>query len=431
MDYAETRTWLDSLGEFHMAFGLDRVRAVLDRMGSPERAAPAVHIAGTNGKGITAAYTSAILRSAGRRVGLYTSPHLSRPNERIAIDGSPVDDEGFAFSVSAVYDAADSIGVEMTFFEVLTVSAFHAFRQAGVDAMVLETGLGGRLDATNVLAMPAVCAITEISADHEAVLGDTIDAIAAEKAGIVKPSRPLLLGAQDEAARAVILARAGALDAPVAFAGADFAFRDDPADPSRFGIEAGGRRVAGCRVAAFGRGPREAAAMAAAAAWAVDDAIPPEAVARGLADAAWPGRREIVEAGGVRLVLDGAHNPGAARSLASALPPVLGGRPPVVLFASMADKAHGPVLEALAATKPASMITTSVGMARSADPAALATLASGAGIGRVEAIPDARVAFERAAQTARDLDGVLLVTGSLYLVGAVRERLLGAPRRIG
>lgn len=431
MDYAATRTWLDSLGEFHMAFGLDRVRAVLDRMGSPECAAPAVHIAGTNGKGITAAYASGILRAAGRRVGLYTSPHLSRPNERIAIDGRPLDDEGFAVSVSAVYEAAESIGVEMTFFEVLTASAFHAFREAGVDAMVLETGLGGRLDATNVLAAPAVCAVTEIALDHEAVLGDTIEAIAAEKAGIVKPSRPLLLGVRDEAARAVVAGRARALDAPVALAGTDFSWQDDPADPSRFVVAAAGRRVPGCRVAAFGKEPRDAAAMAAAAACALDDAIAPEVIARGLADAVWPGRREIVVADGLRLVLDGAHNPGAARSLAAALPAVLGGRPPVVLFASMADKAHRPVVEALAGMKPAFMIATSVGMARSAEPAALAALGRAAGIGRVEAIVDAREAFARAAQEAREADAVLLVTGSLYLVGAVRERLLGPPGRIG
>src|SRR5580704_14210234 len=185
-----------------MILGLDRVRDALAALGDPHLGLAAVHVAGSNGKGSTSAMVASIARAAGLRAGLYTSPHLCRFAERIGIDGRPIEDAPFERSLAAVLDRCRP---DLTFFESLTVAAFLAFREAAVDVAAIEVGLGGRLDATNVLEAPLATAITSISLEHTAVLGDTLAAIAREKAGILKPGAPVVLGALPaEADRAIV-----------------------------------------------------------------------------------------------------------------------------------------------------------------------------------------------------------------------------------
>lgn len=429
MDYPEARTWLDSLGEFHMEFGLDRVRTVLAELGNPERCAPAIHIAGTNGKGMTCAYASAILRSAGKRVGLYTSPHLSRPNERIAISGFPVDDAAFADALTRVRTAIDVASTKLTYFEAITCAAFVAFREAKVEVMVLEVGLGGRLDATNVVD-PAVCVITHVSLDHTALLGATVDEIAAEKAGIVKPGRPVVVNAAEPAIRRAVDAReAGGRVWTCGVAGevgeSATTLRLPARDEFRwFGVV----RPLSSRCVA-------SAAMAAVAVCLLDPAIGIEAIRFGVPSASWPGRAETLlytpytDPRGVErtIRLDGAHNPAAAATV-SEWPDAPGRGPHVLLLAAMSDKDRLGILRALSAQVPGAVVCTSTGTARSASARLLAEEARSVFGDRVpvEAVEPVDAAFARACEAVSPGAGIV-VTGSLYLVGRVREIVTGGP----
>ena len=433
-----------------MALGLDRVMGALATLGNPERGIPAIHIAGTNGKGATAAFASSILRAAGTRVGLYTSPHLSRPNERIAVDGKPIADADFAAAVSAVHDAAEPIGIDLTFFEVMTAAAFVAFRTAGVEAMVIEVGLGGRLDATNVLD-PAVAVVTSVSLDHVAILGGTVAAIAREKAGIVKAGRPVVIAARDPEAVAAIESAAAAVGAPafvierdarwIASRTGGFAIETSAPAPRLF--------VPDCVIPLAGSHQRDNAVAAALAVRIAFPATEPSAIRRGLGAARWPGRSERLRAGGVEVLLDGAHNPGAARALAAAVREGAGALraqetgahgaqgKPVVLFGAMRDKEAAEVLSALASLDARAVVCVAPapGLARSAPAAEMAVVARASLPGvPVEAAESVESGFTRALSLARDGEGpggMVVVTGSLYLVGRVRESLVGPPEAIG
>ncbi len=412
-----------------MALGLDRVREALGSLGDPQRHAPAIHVAGTNGKGVTCAYASAILRHAGKRVGLYTSPHLSRPNERIAIDGRPIGDDAFASALTAVRDA----NVELTFFEALTCASFVAFRDAGVDAAVLETGLGGRLDATNV-AQPVVTAITSIDLDHTAILGETIEKIAAEKAGIVKPRTPVVIAERKPIAVEVIEARAKEVESTPFLIDRDYRWHGEGRKDPRFTIDSDEPAEIVVRDVVLPGDDlrdhlRDAAATAALAARILEPDLEEDAIREGLADAAWPGRGERLAHRGASVILDGAHNPGAASKLVGVRSSMR--QSPVVVFAAMRDKDVEGVLRVLAGLYPAALVCTTVGLPRS--------MAAGeiAGIARrvwgkhlmVREASDPESALDMAAVLANH--GPVVVTGSLYLVGRVRERLAGPPERLG
>ena len=265
--------------------GLDRVRLALEHLGGPERRVPAIHIAGTNGKGSVAAMTEAILRRAGLRTGLFTSPHLVRFTERIRIDGADIDGDHLALLDEAVAGTA----VPLTYFEVATLLAFLAFAEARVDLAILETGLGGRLDATSVCA-PLACAITSIAFDHEAILGDTLAQIAREKAGICKAGVPLFLGRLPPEADARVAESAAAAGAPVHRIGVDF-----PEAPGRPALP-GAHQQANAAIAA---------ALAGAAALALGRPLAVADVVAGLAEVRWPGRLERVAED---VLLDCAHN---------------------------------------------------------------------------------------------------------------------------
>jgi dihydrofolate synthase/folylpolyglutamate synthase len=407
---------------FGIKFGLGTMRALVAEMGHPERAYPTLLVAGTNGKGSVAAYCDAILRASGFRTGRYTSPHLVRVNERIAVDGHAIADRDFAFAVRAVRDAAERLvrrGVletHPTFFEVLTAAAFAHFRRRAVDVAVLEVGLGGRLDATNVVD-PVASAIVSIDFDHEVYLGRTLAAIAGEKAGVMRAGRPTVVGPLPGEARRAVLAQARVSGARVVEAGrgARFAGPFDLRTPSaRY---AGLRPLPGAHqrdnllvaIRLLEEAKREGLS--------VDLRKVPAAVAR----TRWPGRLERV-AGDPPLVLDGAHNPAGARALAAHLAQ---GPPFVLVFAAMADKdVRGLARELFPlATE---IVLTRPRVSRAATPDELARRSGRLGA-RAHREPSVARALRLARRLARARGAVVVVAGSLYLVGAVMQ--LRAARR--
>jgi dihydrofolate synthase/folylpolyglutamate synthase len=422
-----------------MALGLDRTREACRALGDPQDALRTLHVAGTNGKGSVSAMLEAIARASGLRVGLYTSPHLSRFAERIQLGGAPIDDVAFASALGRVLaDAPD----DLTFFETLTLSAFVAFREASVDVAVLEVGLGGRLDSTNVVPPPLATCVTSITEglggrylEHGALLGDTPAAIAREKAGIFKPGVPAVLGPLGAAAHAACVEVAREVGAPVwaieldrdrstvaneGVARVDAAWRDGRVHvelADRAG-EAPARYVA--RPPLPGAHQRANAAVALAMAHLARGplGLSREAIARGLESARWPGRLERVERGGIDVWLDCAHNLEGTRALVEALPELgLAPSHTVLVYGALADKAFEPSLALLAPHARDRIYASPEGRA----PAPLEALRA---IAEGEAVGDPVRAIERALASARPGDAVV-VTGSLYLVGAIRAHLLG------
>ncbi|GAO05073.1 folylpolyglutamate synthase/dihydrofolate synthase family protein [Anaeromyxobacter sp. PSR-1] len=401
----DPHAYLSSLQPLAMRFGLERMERALDALGHPERGYRVLHVGGTNGKGSTCAMAAAALREAGLRTGLYTSPHLVRFNERIQVDGVEISDAALAATLEAVRRAcpwheAGGEGDRLTYFEVATLAGLLHLAAERVDAAVIEVGLGGRFDATNAIR-PAVTAIARIGLDHTQLLGDTVERVAFEKAGIFKPGVPAVVhAAQPAGALEVLRAEAARRGAPFVVAGEAW---DGP-------------------VALRGPHQRANAALAAAALRALAGAgvaVPEDAIARGIAGARWPGRLE--ELGGV--LLDGAHNPQGAAALAAALPALHPGRPVELVFGVLADKDHAGMLAALApAVRRLHLVTPPSPRARPA--AELRALAEAHGVaadvhgGLAEAIACARAAAGEG--------GVVGVAGSLYLVGEARA-LLGAP----
>ena len=302
---------------------LGRIERLLDRLGHPEeRLPPAIHVAGTNGKGSTVAILRACLEAGGRRVHAYTSPHLVRFHERIRLAGRLIEEEALLALLEECERA--NAGAPITFFEITTAAAFLAFARLPADLVLLETGLGGRLDATNVLPRPAVAAITPISLDHQDFLGSSLDRIAAEKAGILKPGRPAVIGPQPAVAERVIEARAGEIAAPLYRFG-----RDWRAEPNAGGMRYEGRewRLDLPAPSLYGRHQVANAGIAIACLESLDGfVLPASAIADGLRRIEWPARLQRLTRGplvgalpaGAELWLDGGHNPGGGEVLAQA-----------------------------------------------------------------------------------------------------------------
>ncbi|WP_437934816.1 bifunctional folylpolyglutamate synthase/dihydrofolate synthase [Sorangium sp. So ce341] len=417
-----------------MVLGLDRVREALAALGDPHAGVAAVHVAGTNGKGSVCAMVESVARAAGLRTGLYTSPHLSRFAERILIDGAPIGDAALERALSA---ALERVPAPLTFFEALTVAAFVAFRDAGVDLAIVEVGLGGRLDATNVLAAPLCTAITSIAFDHVALLGPTLADIAREKAGILKPGAPVVLGPLDPEADAAIEAAALAIAAGPRLR---VARAERGGSAGEIAVGRAGEIAVGCagasaratRVAGPGRpalevelglrGAHQAenAGVACGIAWQLAGRWPEveRTLPAGLASARWPGRLERIDAGAAEVLLDCAHNPHGAQALAAWLDEEgPGAARTALVFGAMADKGWGEMLQTLAPRAQRRLYATPQG--RAAAPLdALQAIAPG------EPIGDPRAAVARAIEVAGP-GGLVVVTGSIYLVGEVRSALLG------
>lgn len=417
--------WIHSARVWGEKAGLHNMRRLLAALGNPQGGLRLVHVAGTNGKGSACAMVESVLRQGGLSTGLYTSPFLTRYNERIRLDGAPVGDGlllSCGLSVYRVCEQLQAQNVRPTAFEIGTALAFTVFRQARVDVAVIETGLGGRLDATNVIT-PMACGIAAIGLDHMAVLGDTLAAIAGEKAGIIKPGVPVALGLQAPEAEAVLVKRAQALGAPLVRAagcGVDHLALDRRG--AAFDACPPGLAPMAVRINLPGRHQVDNARLALCLLGLLKEQGLPvsgQAIIKGLAAARWPARLEWV---GDDLLLDGAHNPQGAGALADYLRTFLPGKEAVLLTAMMADKQPAPCARLLAPHFRA-IVCTQVDEPRALPAAQLAAIYEAQGVPSY-AQPHMGQALRRARALAGD--GPVVVAGSLYLAGAVRG-MLGLP----
>ena len=421
MNYPSSVEFLYSLGnEVKTAkLGLDRIRAVLEALGSPHRQGRFVHVAGTNGKGSTAAMIESALRAHGVRTGPFTSPHLAEPTERIRVLGEPVSAARFAEAFDRVHAAAESlleagaIDFHTSYFETVAAMAFLIFAEEKVECVVLEVGLGGRLDATNVVS-PALCVVTPVDFDHEAYLGRSLEAIAGEKAGILKPGVPAVFARQRPEAERVLAARAAALDCPIArTSGWTVGNLALDRDGSRF-LLAGERDL---RIHCPLAGEHQVENASTAAAALVRLGLPDAAIERGIASARWPGRlervREVPE-----MVLDGAHNPAGARALAAYIDRFYSRRRVRLIYGAMRDKAVAE-MGGILFPRAKEVILTAPRQARAFTPAAMRDFADHPGV-RVAADIQAALAMVRDAAP----EDAVFVAGSLFLVAEARALLL-------
>ncbi len=439
MDFQQSVRYLLSLGRELAAptqaaaakFNLENITILADALGDPQKKYPSIHIAGTNGKGSTAAFLESILRHAGFRTGLYTSPHLERINERIRVNGEDISDAAFAATFSRIHQKIEellanaTLRAHPTFFECVTAIAFSYFAEAGVQFAVFETGLGGRLDATNIVT-PRVSVITRIDFDHENFLGHSLSEIAFEKAGIIKPVVPVVIAAQRDEAHEVLLAKARELNSPVAEIPAAFSIESQEMVTGRVHAVvkeiATGERFEIVPLLA-GKFQLQNALNAVAAARALPNINPQihkSVIEQGIAAAIWPGRIEKVHSN-PDIYLDGAHNPSAARELAAYLQENLAGRKLILIFGALRDKAVDEIAGTLFPFA-AEVIFTEPNTSRAISAARLAEIA-GHHAAKFEVIPDAEIALAAALAKAAPNDAIF-ITGSLYLVGQLRRRAI-------
>jgi dihydrofolate synthase / folylpolyglutamate synthase len=436
MDYSSAVRYLLSLGRELAAptqaaaakFDLENTTVLLERLGRPDRAYPTIHIAGTNGKGSTAAFVESILRDAGFRTGLNTSPHLERINERFRISGEEISDEQFVETFTRVHSVIEELLAEgklrahPTYFECVTALAFEAFARERVEFGVIEVGLGGRLDATNIIT-PVVSVITRIDFDHENFLGHSLREIAGEKAGILKHGVPVVSASQLPEAREILSARAAELHCPLVETGEAFRVEQEnmeggcvrarvteietdtpfslaPQLPGRFQLQNALNAVAVARLLQ-----------------ARNFRIPNENIERGIAEAHWPGRLEKLQSR-PDIYLDGAHNPGAARELARFLEENFSWRRVLLIYGAMRDKAVDEVTGLLFPLA-AEVIFTQPNSPRAVSATQLAKIA-GHHASHFTVINNAEAALDWALANARPEDAIF-ITGSLYLVGQLRH----------
>jgi dihydrofolate synthase/folylpolyglutamate synthase len=417
MNYPDSVRFLYALGnEVKTAkLGLERIGVLLEALGHPEQAFRIVHVAGTNGKGSTCAMLESGLRAAGYRTGLYTSPHLVEPTERIQVAGRPVDAAQFAAAFDQVHTCAETllrqgrIDLHPTYFESVTAMAMVVFRDCGVQFAVLEVGLGGRLDATNAVT-PELCVVTPVDFDHEAYLGKSLESIAGEKAGILKPGVPAVFARQRAEAEEVLRARAAALSVMVTHSsavavdgvalharGSDFIWDGAPVScplPGEHQVE--NARTAIAALLQLG--------------------VTLDAIRLGIAQTRWPGRLERV-AVNPEIILDGAHNPASARALADYLDRFYEPRRVWLIYGAMRDKA----VEEMAAIlfpRAGHVIVTAPAQARALRPEAIRQLADHDCIQVAENIRAALALAEGVGP-----EDAIFVTGSLFLVGEARALL--------
>lgn len=439
MNYTECLNYLAGLGHElgRRKFSLDAIEKILASLGHPERQYATVIVAGTNGKGSTSAILASILVHAGFRTGLYTSPHLVRVNERIQVNAREIPDEDFASSFSDVRRVIDGLLAEKllrerpSFFEYLTAAAFLHFARSGVRLAVLEVGIGGRLDATNVTE-PRVAVITNVDLDHMEILGETIADIAREKAGVIKASRPVVSSCHQAEAVEIIRRRASELQAEL-LETTGFAQLSEVRNFGghySFDLALNGDHFSGLSLPLAGRFQIRNAVAAVAAAWRLTRegfAIPRRSIAEGLRKARWPGRLETVQERPL-VLLDGAHNPAGARELAAFVKEEFSGKRLRLVYASMRDKAIGevtrilfPLAEEVYLTRPS--------LARAASSEEILAAAPFRP-GRCAVEPDPARALELACQASHPED-IVLAAGSLFLVGDIRRAWLEGRLKIG
>jgi len=399
--------------------GVSNMRELMRRLGDVQDKVPMIHVAGTNGKGSCCAMMERVLREAGYKTGLYTSPYIERYHERIRINGRPIEGERLAALVEHVwpaYEGCDRDGVHITEFELGTALAFCAFAQEKVDVAIIEVGLGGRLDPTNIIR-PLVSVITEVGMDHMQYLGSTIGEIALEKAGIMKRGVPVALGPQEKAALSVLLAAAKGMDCPVYDPDASNV-RETSRDVT-FDVQLHGEMIKNLTVSLRGRHQAENACAALGALSALRKCgytIPLSAIRAGMADVHWPGRLEYFG----NVILDGAHNDPGVRALCSYADSWLAREKTVLLSGMMEDKETQKMAQRLA-SRVKCVVCTQPEVPRAMEAAKLAETFGAYGI-KTYAQADVARALSQARALAGN-DGIVLAAGSLYLIGALRTLL--------
>src|SRR5450759_113929 len=416
MTYAEALSYISKQGRFGMKLGTDRTRAILDRMGAPDRGLRGALIAGTNGKGSTGACLAAILRAAGRNVGFMPKPHLVSYTERIELNGRPISELEFVETLESLMPVLDAIAAEMgqaTEFEMLTAMAL-AYLAPRIDELVCEVGLGGRLDATNALDL-GLAVITNVDLDHQKYLGNTIEQIAHEKAAIIKPGNSVVTGCEG-LALSIVEEHARSAGAPVWVLG-----RDIQVESKSRGWEGHVMNVTGpgfehkdLFLPLVGDYQTTTADLATASAHLIDN-VADDHVRAGQASTVWPGRLQVI-ANRPRVILDGGHNPAAMMKAGVALRRLIGTDRLVVVFAMLTERDPAQLLGALRTLSPdAAVFTEPASAAGHAVPAYLLAQMYGA---QGHAMVPAAAALDRARELA-GLDGNVLVCGSRYLVGEV------------
>lgn len=427
MTYEEAIYYLEHSSAFGVQLGLGRIRELLARLGNPQEAYKTIHVTGTNGKGSVTAMTASALTCAGIRTGRYTSPHLEEYTERISIDGQDISRGDFAGAAEAAAGAAEAMvrdGAERpTEFELLTAAAFWYFAEQAVEYAVVEVGLGGLLDSTNVI-VPEVSVITNVAMDHMKYCGTTIEEIAVQKAGIIKDGVPVVTTAEEPALSVIARtayekkSRLYALDRSFSVTG-----RADPAGSSGQLVTVRGTR--GRSISAViplqGKHQRRNCAAAVMALLLVaghEKRLTRTAIERGLAAVKWPGRFQVLQAGGVDVVIDGAHNPAGIESFCSTYDDLFGGRKRVFLFSVLADKDYTHMVQTLF-RRSDYVVCAPAPTPRTADPKAMAAMLP-CRAGWTDTIDGG---LDQAFAAARASGAVLCVVGSLYIQGDVRRYL--------
>ena len=426
MNYQETLLYLDSLGKFGIKLGMERIEGLLRELGNPEQKIKTVHVTGTNGKGSVSSMIANILRAANLKVGKFTSPHLVKYNERIVIGGEDISDESFAALLTIVKKAADSIvakGVceQPTQFEILTAAAFLHFALENVDYAVIEVGMGGLWDSTNVIT-PVVSVITNVSLDHTDRCGATVERIAMQKAGIIKENVPVVTAAEGDDALGPIKAVAMFKQAKLYIYGRAFwgTEVESSMDGQTFTLHAGEYYSSDYTIKLPGEHQIANTSVAVVAAKLIskqDERINELALHLGVSNTVWPGRLERISQG-PDVILDGAHNPAGAAALRKALDKYYADQKRIFVFGMMGDKDMTNVIKTL--IRPLDMVYAV--RADSGDRAAAAEELAGLIGPQALAVDSVAAAYEAAVNEAGE-DGVVCVCGSLYLVGSFKEML--------
>jgi dihydrofolate synthase / folylpolyglutamate synthase len=394
--YTEALAWLYSLQRFGIKLGLENIRRLIAELDVDLGNARVIHVAGTNGKGSVCAMIDSICRAAKYRTGLFTSPHLVTFRERIRVNGEMISENEVADGLTGIRELARNWEPHPTFFEIATALALKYFTEQKIDIVVLETGLGGRLDATNA-AQPNVAVITPVALDHEELLGDSIEKIASEKAGIIKSQTPVISGAQLAAAEKVIRARAAECQAPIEFA-------DQPYTRSPVGLRGDFQKLN--------------AAIAVAAVRAAKIDISESAIARGLATVEWPARFQCWDK---RTVIDGAHNQVAAKTLVETWREIFGDERATLILAVLSDKDLRGICEALIPIADLFLLPK-IRTQRAVNPRELQKVLAGLGC-KSETSASVAAAFDK----ARARPTPILITGSLHFAGEALAHLRGEP----
>lgn len=423
MTYEEAAAYIEETPKFTKKNTLENTKAILRHLGDPQEHMKILHVAGTNGKGSVCSFLASMLHAAGKHTGLFISPHLVDVNERFVIDEKQVSNEEFLDAFGIVMGCVEQIEKEgyahPTYFEILFLIGMVLFEKAGVEYLVMETGLGGRLDATNSVAHPVVTVITSISLDHTEYLGDTVEAIAGEKAGIIKEHVPVIYDGENPAVAAVIEEQAGKLYAP-AYAIRKEMYKISSMTNKRidFSINSGYYDYIELSISSVAEYQVKNAALAVTALKMLkeESSFTDTVIKQGIAHMRWQGRMETVLP---QVIIDGAHNEAGVEEFVKTAKRLEADYPVTLLFAAVGDKDYRHMIETICRElRIETVIVTEVGGYRSVDAKEPAALFEKFGNARVLAYPDVEEAFSIALKEKGD--GILFCVGSLYLVGSIK-----------